>query len=274
MGSLPDYHIHTALCNHAEGGMEEYIERAVAAGIAEMGFADHMPVMPEPHLCMTWDELPQYLDRVRELRDRWRDRITIRLGCEMDMVPGREDEIRGIIERSGFDYVIGSIHYLDGWPFDQEQYRDIFEKDDLTGIYDRFFDSIIRAARTGLYDIAGHIDNIKRMGYRLTGDMTGYYERTAAVLRNMNLAVEVNTSGFDTAAEEQYPSLEFLRILNRHDVPVTLGSDSHRPGQVGRHFARALALIREAGYDRVAHFRNRERTLVPLPASVSGEGVE
>ncbi len=269
---LPDYHIHTTLCKHAEGAMEEYVEHAIRIGLEEMGFSDHMPLMPEPQFCMDYSDLPGYRERVRELRERYRGRIEIRLGCEMDMVAGREDEIRGIIGQSGFDYVIGSLHYLDGWPFDQEQYKDVFEKGDLRAIYDLFFDSIIRAARTGLYDIAGHIDNIKRMGYRLSGDMTAYYEKTAEVLREMNLAFEVNTSGFDTAAAEQYPSLEFLRILNRYGVPATVGSDSHHPGQVGRHFDRAYRILREAGYDRVAFFRERERILKPL-SEIQGDPV-
>lgn len=261
---LPDYHIHTTLCKHAEGAMDEYVERALQIGLREMGFSDHMPIMPEPQFCMDYSDLPVYLERVHDLQERYRGRIEIRLGCEMDMVPGREDEIRDIISKSGFDYVIGSLHYLDGWPFDQEKHKDVFEKNDLGAIYDLFFETIIRAARTGLYDIAGHIDNIKRMGYRLSGDMTAYYEKTAAVLREMDLAFEVNTSGFDTAAEEQYPSLEFLRILNRHGVPATMGSDSHRPEHVGRHFERAYGVLREAGYEHVAFFRNRERIMIPL----------
>jgi histidinol-phosphatase (PHP family) len=246
--------------------MEEYVERAIDLGFEEIGFADHMPVMPEPQFCMEFSDLPLYLERVRDLRERYHERINIRLGCEMDIVPGREEEIGEIIEGSGFDYVIGSVHYLDGWPFDQEKYRDVFAKGDLNAIYNLFFETVIRAANTGLYDIAGHVDNIKRMGYRLSGDMTHYYERAAAALRGMNVAVEVNTSGIDTAAAEAYPSVEFLRILNRHGVPVTVGSDSHSPEQVGRHFGRAEDLLRGAGYDRVAYFRNRERIMKPLPA--------
>jgi histidinol-phosphatase (PHP family) len=250
--------------------MEEYVDRAVALGFREIGFSDHMPVMPEPELCMSNAELPVYLARVRELRDRYRGRIDIRVGCEMDIVPGREDEIRGIIERSGFDYVIGSIHYLEGWPFDQKQYRDLFEKGDMNEIYGRFFDSLVRAARSGLYDIAGHADNIKRMGYRPEGDLTPLYERAAAVFREMNVAVELNTSGFDYPAGEAYPSPGFLRILNSHGVPVTTGSDSHKPEHIGRYFDRAEGILRDAGYDRVARFQGRERTLTLLSFADDG----
>ena len=262
---FPDYHIHTTLCKHAVGGMEEYVERAIELGLREIGFADHMPVMPEPQFCMDWDDLPVYIDRVHAIQDRYSGRIDIRLGCEMDIAPGREDEIRSIIERYDFDYVIGSVHYLDGWPFDQEKHKGVFEKGDLGHIYDLFFETVIRAARTGLYDIAGHIDNIKRMGYVLSGDLTPYYTRTAAVLKEMNVAFELNTSGYDSAAAEAYPSPAFLRVLCEAGVPVTLGSDSHSPDQVGRHFSRAFSVLHDAGYDSVTFYKGRGRIMRDIP---------
>lgn len=265
--NLPDYHMHTTLCNHAEGAMEAYVERAVELGLTEMGFADHMPVMPEPHLCMRYDQLPGYVDSVLALRDRYRDRITIKLGCEMDIVPDRMDEIRDIIAAWPFDYVIGSVHYLDGWPFDQQQYRDEFGRRDLADIYRTFFDAIIAAAETGVHDIVGHIDNIKRMGNIPDFDLTPEYERVAAAVKKAGLAVEINTSGFDHPAGEAYPSPAFLKVLNRFDVPVTCGSDAHAPGDVGRHFDRACAMFRDAGYDRIAAFTGRERTFRPLSAA-------
>ena len=266
---LPDYHIHTRLCNHAEGEMEEYVERAIEAGLTEIGFSDHMPVMPEADLCMSYDELPWYVDRVHELRDRNRDRISIRLGCEMDIEHDRLDEIRDIIGAYPFDYIIGSIHYLDGWPFDQEQYSNGFELDDLVELYARFFDGIIRAAETGLFDVVGHIDNIKCMGYRPTGAVSANYERVAAALKNCNLVVEINTSGFDKPCGEQYPSDDFLAVLRSYDIPVTVGSDSHSPGHVGRHYERALSLLDKTGYDNVVYFENRNRIMKPLRPSGS-----
>jgi len=269
---FPDYHIHTPYCKHATGDMESYIERAIELGLDEIGFSDHMPVMPEPQFCMGYDELKPYIRRVREFRERYAGRITIRLGCEMDIVFKRVDEIRRIIEENEFDYVIGSIHYLDDWPFDQAHYRDVFEKGDIEAIYDRFFDTIIRAAQTGLYDITGHIDNIKRMGYRPGRGLTGTYERVAEALHEMDCTVELNTSGLDTAAEEPYPSPEFLAVLRCHDIPVTLGSDAHKPDHVGRHFENMADYLAVAGYTHIAYFRGRERILKPLREKPDDEG--
>ncbi len=261
---LPDYHLHTTLCNHASGEMEAYVERAIELGIPEIGFSEHMPVMPEPHLCMSYDDLPFYIEKVQELRERYRGRIVIRLGAEMDMNLDRADEIESIIERYEFDYVIGSIHYLDGWPFDQIQYKHKFEEERLEDIYERFFDTIINAARSGLYDIAGHIDNLKRMGYHPKSDMTQTYNRVALALKEMDLAFEINTSGYDYPAGEAYPSPQFLKIMNSRGVPVTVGSDSHKPEHVGRYFEQAAEVLRNASYDNVAYFENRSRILKPF----------
>ncbi len=262
--ALPDYHIHTTLCNHASGDMEEYVERAIQLGLAEIGFSEHMPVMPEPHLCLSYDNLPFYIYRVKSLQDRYSDRITIRLGGEIDMMPEKYGEIEKIISTYDFDYVIGSIHYLGDWPFDQVQYRNRFERDDLYQTYKRFFETVIRASKSGLYDIAGHIDNLKRMGYHPPEKIKEFYYRAAESFKEMNVTVEINTSGYDYPAGETYPSTEYLKILREYDIPVTIGSDSHKPSHVGRHFDKAVAVLQEADYNDIAFFDQRKRTMRSL----------
>jgi len=264
---LPDYHIHTAFCKHADGDMEAYVKHAIKIGLGEIGFADHMPVMPEPHLCMSYSDLPLYVSKVNELQKRYEGRISIKLGCEMDIVHYRIDEIKDILSTYQFDYVIGSIHYLGDWPFDQDQYMDVFEKEPVETIYERFFDAVVKSVETGLYDIVGHVDNIKRMGYRPAGDLTPHYERVASSIKSMDMAVELNTSGFDRACSEAYPSSDFLNVLNNFGIPVTVGSDSHCPVEVGRYFDDALSELRKAGYDHIVYFKERKRILKPLPST-------
>ena len=117
------------------------------------------------------------------------------------------------------------------------------------------------------------MDNLKRMGYHPPENAKHfckkrfdqhYYEKIASVLKELDVAFELNTSGYDYPAGEMYPSPSFLRILNDYEVPVTVGSDSHRPEHVGRHFDRAYEILREAGYDSIAYFERRKRTLQPL----------
>ena len=261
---LPDYHIHTPLCKHAAGDMDSYVVRAIDIGLVEIGFSDHMPLMPEPEFCMGYDDLPRYRDAVFELRERYAGRISIKFGCEMDIVHDRMDEIHSILDMYPFDYVIGSLHYLDGWPFDQKRYRGVFETGDVSEIYSRFFAAVREVVRTGVFDIVGHVDNIKRMGFRPSSGMNAFYEEIAAVCAEQDVAVEVNTGGFDTVCREQYPSAMFLAVLNRYGVPVTIGSDAHAPGQVGRHFNRVEPVLRDAGYASISYFTARRRRNVPL----------
>ncbi len=107
------------------------------------------------------------------------------------------------------------------------------------------------------------------MGYVLSGDMTRIIDGPPRCWKEMDVAFELNTSGCDSAAEEAYPSPGFLRILRDAGVPVTLGSDSHSPEQVGRHFDRAYGILREAEYDRVAFFKGRERIMRNIPESAA-----
>lgn len=263
-GPRIDYHMHTTRCNHAVGSMDDYVKQAISVGLAEIGFSEHLPVMPEAHLCMSYEQMPGYVDEVHRLQDTYGDRITIRLGGEMDMNLDRASEIEDIIARYPFDYIIGSVHYLGDWPFDQEQYRDQFDHERIEDIYRRFIDTVAEGARTGYYDISGHIDNLKRMGTPPPESMTPALEHLADVFAETNVAVEVNTGGYDHPAAEAYPSPLILTMLNARGVPVTLGSDAHAPEQVGRHFDRAAELLVSTGYDRIAVFDGRQRTLLQL----------
>jgi len=263
---LPDYHMHTPRCNHAEGSMSEYFDHALSVGLKEIGMSDHMPVMPEPAYCMGFDELSSYADEFHTQEEIYRDRISIKFGCEMDIELDRVDDIRKILEDYQFDYVIGSIHYLKGWPFDQEQYTDTFSKEPMNDIYRRFFDAIIAGMETGLYDIVGHIDNIKCMGFRPDVSLLDDYERVAQAAKENDLTVEINMSGIDKPVGEQYPAEEFLKILRKYDVPLTSGSDSHKPYHVGRYYDLALELIKKAGYTEIMYFTKRKRIPVELSA--------
>ncbi len=261
---LPDYHIHTRLCKHAEGEMHEYVESAIARGIHEFGFSDHMPVMPESKYCMDECELEGYVTAVLDLRRAYAADITVKLGCEMDIVPDRLDDIRNILAAYPFDYVIGSIHYLDGWPFDQWQYHDTFETGNVDAIYNRFFAVLLEGADTGFYDIVGHLDLIKCLGYFPNGDLSAWHRRIAGELAARGLTVELNMSGLDKPCAEQYPSAPFLAALAKAGVPVTVGSDAHQPEQVARHYDRASDLLCEAGYAAVQYFDRRRRIPVPI----------
>ena len=270
VASLVDYHVHTARCGHATGSMEEYIERALDLGLGEIGFSDHLHLYFLPRdrrdrsLAMDEDELPEYVESVLRLRER-HPRIRVRLGVEADYFPGREDDLRRILELYPWDYVYGSVHFIGDWGFDDPKYVDRYAEWDIDDLYRRYFELVKGAAASGLFDVIGHLDVIKKFGHRPKGDTSRLYAEVASALRAGGVCIEVSTAGLRKPVGEIYPGPALLAECARHQVPVTLGSDAHRPSEVGIYFDRSLDALRAAGYREIVRFEGRTPTVVPLP---------
>ena len=262
-----DYHMHTPLCKHATGMPREYVEQALARGLPEIGFSDHNP-MPDgfdPTVRMSRDDFPEYLRMIRAVQRRYSNLITIRFGIEADFHPGTEEYVREFLASAPFDYVIGSVHYLEDWPFDNPEYVEEYLKRDIDEIYRNYYALIERMAHSKLYDIAGHLDVVKKFGHRPKSDMTDAVRRALGAIRDAGMCYEVNTSGLRKPCKEIYPEAKIVTLAARLGVPVTLGSDSHEPKTVGQDYDRAIAMLREAGYREVWRFEGRRRFPVPLP---------
>ncbi|MEW5761632.1 MAG: histidinol-phosphatase HisJ family protein [Bacillota bacterium] len=264
-----DYHLHTRRCGHAEGDLAAYLAAASAAGLREVGFADHIPLYFLPRaardrsLAMGEEELPLYVAEVEALRAA-HPGPSVRLGIEADYLPGYEKELARILVAYPFDYVIGSIHYLDGWGFDNPEQVAGYEGRDPDELYRAYFALLERAAASGLFDIIAHPDLIKKFGCRPAADPGPLYERAAAAFARAGVCVEVNTAGLRAPAGEIYPAPRFLYACRRHGVPATIGSDAHHPGQVGAGLEVAVTLLKEAGYRQVATFHRRRRSFLSL----------
>lgn len=263
---MVDYHLHSKLCGHACGEMEEYLAAAVRQGLIEIGFADHLPLYflpPEerdPDLAMAEEDLPRYIEAVRKLQKN--SPIQVKLGIEADYVPGQEDNLAALLASFPFDYVLGSVHFIDGWGFDNPAELEGYRRYDNGALYRRYFSLVQRAALSGLFDVMAHPDLIKKFGFPSPPGLTPLYEETAAVFKKASVCIEVNTAGLRVPAAEVYPSLEFLQICCLHGVPATLGSDAHRPADTGAGLPEAVALLKEAGYREMAVFTGRKRELV------------
>lgn len=268
---LVDYHLHTARCGHAEGGLEDYVSRALELGLAEIGFSDHFPLLHlrDPSLSMALEELPEYVREIGELAERTTG-LTVRMGIEVDYVDGYVDRLAELLRPYPFDYVLGSVHYLDGWGFDDPRYVDGYRGRDIHALWERYFQVLGDAAECGLFDVLAHPDLIKKFGWRPRGDVRRLYEECLDRVAESGLVVEVSTAGLRKPVGEVYPGEDFLRLCREREIPVTLGSDAHAPGEVGWRFESALALLRRAGYRDIVRFRKRERSLLPLPKAGSG----
>jgi histidinol-phosphatase (PHP family) len=267
---LVDYHVHTARCGHAAGAMERYVERAIQAGLTELGFSDHLFMywLPrdrrDPVLGMADWEHDFYIEDVERCRRQYAADITIRLSTEADFIPGHEAELEAILHQYDWDYVIGSVHFLDGWGFDDGRQLSGFEAWDIDALYARYFDLVGASAETGLFDTIGHADLVKKFGHRPARDQSERYARLASRLAKAGVCVEVNTAGLRKPAREIYPSPELLLALRLADVPVTFGSDAHAPNEVASDLESAARLMADVGYRAFVKYAARRRTEVRL----------
>ncbi len=267
--NIVDYHTHTTRCGHAAGTMEEYVEAAIQAGLREIGFSDHIPMywLPEeqrdPGIAMRMEELEVYVADVLRLRERYPE-IPIRLGIEADFIPGREEDLIRLLQPYPWDYVIGSVHFIGDWGFDDPAAVGRYAEWDISELYARFFTLEKMAAKSGLFDILAHIDLIKKFGHRPSADLSRVYADVAETIAAAGVAIELSTAGLRKPVKEVYPHPDLLQACCERGVPLVISSDAHSPQEVAWGFAEARELALRTGYTRVARFVQRQRFLEPL----------
>lgn len=253
-----DYHSHTKYSD-GHGWPEDYIPFAIKRGISELGFSDHLTLTEEQQ---DWSikpsQLGEYCDRILSLNKN-NSNIKIKLGLEIDFLPGKEDDIKAIINSYPFDYTIGSIHYLDGESVDLGP--EYYQNRDLESLYSIYFETVAQAASTGLFNIMGHIDLVRMFGYFPSADLSTLYRKLAKSLKKSNVTVEINTNGRNKVLNDFYPDPVYLNIFREEGVSVCVNSDSHFPNGVGQYFDEAYAMIIGCGFKEMVTFNQRKMTL-------------
>lgn len=253
---LYDNHLHTPLCKHATGTPLEYAEAALKAGLRGITFTDHMP-MPtwyDADWRMRRDQLDRYVNMVREAQDAYRGRLDIRLGLEADFHPGTERWLEEVLSAHPWDYVIGSVHYLGAWGFDNPEFKDEYERRDLAALYRHYYVLVEGAARSGFFDAIGHLDLPKKFGHRDPDGAAAL--RALDTIAVMDVSLDFNTAGWRKEIGEAYPAPHLVRAAVERGLTFVLGSDAHRPEEVGSRFEDAREQLANA---RVVTYKGRSR---------------
>jgi histidinol-phosphatase (PHP family) len=272
---LTDYHLHLRPDDagtppdeyFTEANVERYLEAARSAGVGDLGvsehiyrFADALAIWRHPF----WeenatDDLSAYCEFVRS--------TPLRLGIEMDYIPGAEDRIANLLDRHELDYVVGSVHFIGEVAVDHAGY-DAWEKHgDPDRVWRRYFEHLAAAARTGHFDVLAHPDLVKVWGAkrpRPERDPRFYYEPAVEAIAESGVAVEVSTAGLRKPVGELYPSRPFAEMCVEAGAAFSLSSDAHVPEHVGYAYDRAVEYMRELGVGEICVFERRERRLEEL----------
>ncbi|HUK83633.1 MAG TPA: histidinol-phosphatase HisJ family protein [Verrucomicrobiae bacterium] len=258
---LIDYHMHTRLTD-GTGVPADYAAVALERGLDEIGCSDHAPLgNRDTDWTMKLADLDTYVDWVGEAQKKF-PALSIKLGLEVDFIPGREDWIRELAAMHPWDFLLGSVHYVGDWLVDRS--ADDWKGADVDERWRAYFDLWTQASRSRLFDSLSHPDLPKKFGFKPKMPFTEIYRGALRAAKENGVAVEVSTAGLRKPCREIYPTEEFLHIARGLDVPITLGSDAHIPQDVGADFGKAVALARSSGYNKICRFTRRKRDLVPL----------
>ena len=254
-----DLHNHTTRCNHAEGTVDEYIQRAIELGIDIYGFSEHAPMDFDQKYRLRFDKMDAYVSDILAAKEQYKNKIKILLGYEVDYLPGYMDER---VLKADVDYLIGSVHFIDKWGFDNLEFIGGYKDRDIDEIWQAYFDATEAMAKTGYFDIVGHLDLIKVFKFMPQKDVRLLAGEALEAIKKSNMVLEINTAGLRKPVEEIYPSELLLAEAYSLDIPITFGSDAHAVDQVGFAYDEAVALAKRVGYTKAVTFEQRDRELV------------
>ena len=256
-----DLHNHTKLCNHADGEIYEYIEKAIECNIKYFGFSEHAPMNFDEKYRISFEQMNQYEQNILDAKEKYKDKIEILLGYEVDYLKGYMDER---VLNADVDYLIGSVHFIDEWGFDNPEFIGNYEHQDIDEIWQKYFNAIEDMANSKLFDIVGHLDLIKVFKFMPKKDITEIAKNALLAIKKADMSIEINVAGLRKPISEIYPSTVLLKEAKKLNIPITFASDAHKPEQVGLFSDEAIKIAKNIGYTECALYRKRKREFIDL----------
>ena len=297
---MSDYHLHLhphrptpgapPMGTYPPGYIDRYVEAALARGVTEIGFTEHLYrcVESERVLGHWWERdddprlvaemaawissernlsLARYVDVVLDAKARG---LPVKLGLEVDFLAGTEEALLDLLSGIPFDYLVGSIHWIGAWNFMRDSAQPEFARRGARRAFEEYFELETALAGSGIVDVLAHADVIKRAGAGPDGDLEELYRPVVAAAVRSGTAVEVSSAGLRHPVGEIFPAPGFLSLFQAAGVPITLASDAHLPDDAAWGHDAVVRAARAAGYADYLRFTARRRIVTPLPA-VTGE---
>jgi len=261
-----DYHIHSRFSADSVAAPVEICHVAAAKGLPEIGFAEHYDLHPAEGF-RDWFRVDAWNRELEACRMDFADRLVIRAGVEIGEPHLYPVEVQALLENDCFDYAMGSLHWVGSENvFDRSYFNRPAEE-----AFRLYFEELERMTRAGGFDILGHFDVLIRTGFQFTGpyDPLQYESYIRPVLHNcieQGIALDINTGALRRRAKSLSPGIAILRwYVEMGGERVTLGSDAHRPDEVGSHLDLALEAVSAAGLRYLCCLEKRRVAMIPIP---------
>jgi histidinol-phosphatase (PHP family) len=286
-----DYHLHLWPHGQAAAGptldqLAAYCEQAQAAGVEQVALTEHLFrfAQADSVLAGFWDDDPSP-DLRRTMAAYWAEHahadldlyvrvvldakaagLPVVLGLEVDYYAGRMDKVAALLEGYPFDVLLGSVHWIGAWGFDDFEHPVVAaEWDNRTNeaVWGAYTEALEELADSGVCDVLAHPDLCKVTG-RLPRTPEEFYDRMAEAAARTGMAAEVSSAGWRKPVGEAYPAPPLLARFHERGVPVTTASDAHDASTVAYRAADLRALLQSAGYQTLRSYDSRRGIEVPL----------
>jgi len=291
-----DQHLH--LVPHGTTGrftadtVREYARAAAESGVTDIAVTEHLFRFPDvrdvlgewwtadddPRLVERMAEyvevegfaqtLAEYVDVVLEAAaDPGDGAARVRLGLEVDLFSGRMEEVARLLGRHSWDVLLGSVHWLGSWGFDQwgdPVFGREWGRREADDVWVDYAGAVEELAASEVCDVLAHVDLVKGGGYRAPAVEAEVHERLVAAAAGHDLCIELSSNGWRHPAGTPYPSDPLLAAARAAGVGLTLASDAHDASRVGERHRDLVAIAAAAGYDEVMLFEGRVPKAVPL----------
>ena len=276
-----DYHMHLEYGSYDLDWVQGFFDSAQKNGIGEIGISEHSHGFIEfkdlyyEELILDdsivgsyqakWLEknkfkysLKDYFNFMNTLKEKG---YPVKIGIEICNFKN-QDKVKEIIKDYEFDYIIGSVHFLNGWGYDFADIKQVWNDFSLEDIYIWYAEEIENLAKSGTYDILGHPFNIRLFKNIPEFDVTQVLERVAIALKAANMVIDINTGTlYRYPIQEISPYPDFLKIAKQYDLPIITSSDAHKPEDCGRYIDQAIQYAKEYGYESAVGFSKRKRII-------------
>ena len=260
-----DSHMHTSFSTDSKVSPESMLEEAVKRGLQSICITDHMDFdYPDGGFIFDPDA---YFEKMLALKHLYQTRLNVRIGVEIGLQPHLNDQIHELIDVYPFDFVIGSVHLVDG---QDPYYRDRFDCSD-GDLYERYFRYMLECLKyTDGYQTLGHMDYVVRYGYAQESEYQ--FERYESIIEEIlelmiakGIALEVNTAGLKYGLSEPNPRSEIIsRYLSLGGEMITIGADAHKPDYISFAFDQVLDKLKGLGVKSITEFTERKPTFIKL----------
>ena len=252
-----DYH------NHPQGHrdlpytqevLEPWATYARSADLKDVALTDHGRYHPGINL----DEFFKFKERIKD--------VNFKIGIEIDNDPETSKQDYKWIENNynKLDFVLGSVHFIDNWPFDHPQHKEEYAKWDIDELYGKYFNEMKKLINKGLLDGLAHLDLIKIFGHRPKKEINSFVKDVMKLIKEKGLTVEISTAGWRKPVNELYPQDEIIKMIKELNIPITTASDAHAAKDLGYSYDRLYKLLKEYGFNQVAVFDNHKMKLLSV----------